>query len=194
MSIFFKEYDIKKFGVEYQISGMILSNGETNLVCSFPNLSGNAKNSETWFVTLDEWKKLIRQLDLVEVDMIEKSSDGKLVKNIVRKTTRQIEQKISWRVFKRDHYECRYCGNNDTPLTVDHIILWEMMGPSIEENLLSSCKKCNKRRGNMLYANWLDSDYYKKVSQNLTESKRQANIDLIDVLDNIPLRKSQRSR
>jgi 5-methylcytosine-specific restriction endonuclease McrA len=38
------------------------------------------------------------------------------------------------------------------------------MGASVEDNLITACRKCNKTRGNMLYEDWLNSDYYKKVS------------------------------
>lgn len=69
-------------------------------------------------------------------------------KTILRKSHRMVDQKISWNVYRRDGYICRYCGEAK-PLTVDHIDLWENGGATIEENLLSACRRCNKLRGKM---------------------------------------------
>ena len=61
----------------------------------------------------------------------------KLYKAVIRKCQRNIEQGVSWNVFRRDGYACRYCGNKEVPLTVDHLVLWEESGPSTEANLVS---------------------------------------------------------
>jgi len=116
-----------------------------------------------------------------------------LYKAVVRKCQRNIDQVVSWNVFGRDNFACRYCGRshddngNRVPLTVDHLVLWENGGPSTESNLASSCKKCNKTRGNTEYADWLNHHYYKRVAENLTQAQRQANIDLLSTLANIEL-------
>jgi len=113
----------------------------------------------------DDWTKFLRQSDILEIKAFQEQPDGKIAKAIVRKSQRQISQVISWEIFKRDGYKCRYCGKDDIPLTVDHLVLWEDCGPSIPENLVSSCRKCNKTRGNTQYAEWLKSDYLKAVSE-----------------------------
>ena len=99
-----------------------------------------------------------------------------------------------WKVFERDDYQCRYCGKTGVPLTGDHLILWEHGGPTIEENLLSACRPCNKTRGNMPYKEWLESDYYKKASKYLSPEIKQANKDLISQLSAISKMKVIRSR
>jgi 5-methylcytosine-specific restriction endonuclease McrA len=111
-----------------------------------------------------------------------------LKKAILRKSTRQIDAGVSWRVFKRDEYTCRYCGKDDVPLTVDHLVLWEKGGPTIEDNLVACCKKCNKKRGNMKYEDWLVSDYYKKVSKNLSAEIRELNCVTKFSLSTIPIK------
>jgi hypothetical protein len=112
--------------------------------------------------TLEDWQMIIKQSDLKEVEGMDKGQ-----KIILRKSTRQIEQKVSWEVFRRDNYTCRYCGVNDQPLTVDHVVVWEEMGPSVPMNLISSCKKCNNKRGTMRYEEWLGSPYYLSNITNL---------------------------
>ena len=72
------------------------------------------------------------------------------------------------------------------PLTVDHLVCWEEGGPSIEANLVSSCKKCNKIRGNTPFEAWLRHPVYRKVSQGLTDRARQDNERLVPTLSQIP--------
>jgi hypothetical protein len=141
-----------------------------------------------------DWETFIRQTDLLETEVLTKASDGKLVKVIARKSQRQVEQGISWRVFKRDGYRCRYCAKDDVPLTVDHLVLWEEQGPSIEANLVSACRKCNKVRGNTTYAEWLKHPYYVQVSAALDEVTRRANEAVLSTLDGIPRMVHARSR
>lgn len=142
----------------------------------------------------DDWTKFLRQTDLLETEVLAKASDGTLAKVIVRKSQRQIEAGVSWKVFRRDGYACRYCGKDDLPLTVDHLVLWEVGGPSIEANLVSACKKCNKTRGRLPYAEWLKNHYYLKVSMVLTEAQREANAKLLETLAGIPVNAHQRTR
>ena len=134
----------------------------------------------------EEWAQLLRQTDLLETEVLVKSSDGTVAKAIIRKSARQIDQGTSWKVFKRDQYKCRYCGADDVPLTVDHLVLWENEGPSTENNLVSACRKCNKVRGNMSYADWLKHPRYRQVSAKLNAATRAANEALLSTLDTIP--------
>jgi len=145
-------------------------------------------------VSSDEWKQILRQTDLMETEILQAAENGELVKAIVRKSARIIEQGLSWKVYHRDGYRCRYCGKQGIPMTVDHLVLWEDGGPSIEENLLAACRKCNKKRGSISYPDWLNHPYYKTVSEGLTPEVRQLNIELVDTLDSIPLRVHKKSR
>ena len=145
-------------------------------------------------VEVDDWTALLRQTDLLEVEILEKAADGKITKAIVRKSARQIEQGVSWKVYRRDNFACRYCGRNDCPLTVDHLVTWETGGPSIEANLVSSCRKCNKIRGKESYDSWLQHPHYLKMSRNLTPEIRAANEALMGTLKDIPLRVNRKSR
>ena len=105
-----------------------------------------------------------------------------------------MDNNVSWRVYRRDKYACRYCGVNNVPLTVNHIICWEVRGPWIEQNLLTACRKCNKTRGNTSYADWLRHPHYLKVAQHLNPEIRAANEAILGRLDAIPRVNKIRSR
>lgn len=149
---------------------------------------------ESLLMDSEEWQTFLRQTDLLETEVSIKNANGTIEKAILRKSQRQIEQGVSWKVFKRDGYACRYCANDDVPLTVDHLVTWESGGPSTVGNLVSACRKCNKVRGDLDYPAWLQHSFYQKVSQNLTEATRQANVKLVDTLDAIPRLVHKRSR
>lgn len=154
--------------------------------------------TEHQIVTLDmnaeDWQTLIRQTDLLETEVLAKASDGTLAKVILRKSARHIEASAQWKVFKRDGYACRYCGNADCPLTVDHLVPFSQNGPSTEANMVAACKSCNKKRGDLSLAAWLDQPHYRRVSANLSDATRQANLALVATLDAIPRTKHIKSR
>ena len=152
----FEEFDLLKVGNTLEITGVVYGNDDDeSYLIMLPDSNMNLETFEVMVPTLEEWQKIVRQSDLKEIEGMDK---GKKI--ILRKSTRQIEQKIMWEVYRRDEYTCRYCGATDRPLTVDHIVLWEEMGPSIPLNLISSCKKCNNKRGNMQYDDWLNHPQY----------------------------------
>ena len=136
-----------------------------------------------------EWDEFLRRTDLQEVEV----TNG-VQKAILRKTQRVIDTTVSWNVFRRDGYTCRYCGRDDVPLTVDHLVLWEEGGPTIEGNLLSACKKCNKTRGNTHYAEWLRSAYCQEKARGLSISVVLANAELVNTLQGIRRTDRVRSR
>jgi 5-methylcytosine-specific restriction endonuclease McrA len=171
------------------LTGAIYSDAENDYICMLPTEHSRTTLNEL-YMDLEDWKKFLRQTDLMETEVLQQDKHGKLSKAILRKSTRQIDQRISWRVFRRDNFTCRYCGDDKSPMTVDHLVLWEDGGPSIEENLVCSCRKCNKTRGNMKYEEWLESPYYRKVSSDLDSDALMLNeAELTPIkLGSIPLR------
>jgi 5-methylcytosine-specific restriction endonuclease McrA len=53
-------------------------------------------------------------------------------------------------ILVRDGYKCRYCGvsiTNDTA-NMEHRIPWKYGGKTNSDNLVTSCRSCNKAKGN----------------------------------------------
>lgn len=181
------DFNIHEFGNEREITGVILG----NLLIPFSNKESLNQELVLLDLSHEDWKKLLHQLDVMEAIMFPNDSTGR-VKTVVRKSQRQIEQTVSWNVFRRDTFKCRYCGADNVPLTVDHIVLWENLGPSVEDNLLTSCKKCNKTRGNMEYPDWLKSEYYLSLKSN--EQSHLNNLAAWEVAKTLPRRINKRNR
>lgn len=187
------DLNIRAFGNTIQMTGAIYSGEGKTYLAYFPNEREDSP-VEALEMGSPEWEQLLRQTDTMETEVLQKAADGTVTKAIVRKSQRNIDQAISWRVFKRDGYKCRYCANDSAPMTVDHLVLWEEGGPSTEANLLSACRKCNKTRGNTQYSDWLKSPFYGKVSRALDEATRRSNEVLLTTLDKIPKLVHTRSR
>ncbi len=201
-----KDINLLAVGNTIQLVGAIWKGEGRMLLCMFPEHHGGLYDEpsaefhygtddepgekvpvRTLNMNSDEWNKFIRQTDLLETEVLAKDADGKVAKIIIRKSGRQISQTVCWEVYNRDGYKCRYCGAGPgIPLTVDHLILWEEGGPSIRENLLTSCRKCNKTRGNTPYAEWIESFYYKRVSRGISALTREDNLAVVATLASIP--------
>jgi len=193
VKIKFSDFKLDAVGQEIQLVGGIWAGNGQAFLCYFPEYG---HEHEPIVVEMDEhdWAALIRQSDAVETEVLARAENGELIKIVARKCERNIDQSVTWTVFRRDQFTCRYCGNDTVPLTVDHIVLWEEGGPSSQENLVAACRRCNKARGRTPYTLWLQSDYYKKVSGGLGPLVRTKNFALLTTLDKIPRRIHVRSR
>ncbi len=49
-------------------------------------------------------------------------------------------------IFKRDNFECQYCGTK-RDLTLDHVIPSSRGGGHSWTNLVTACKRCNAKKG-----------------------------------------------
>lgn len=179
--------DILKYGDKLEISGMVLANGQESEVILFPEAS--IVPATLLQPTHEEWKDLLYQLDTLGV--------LGLAKVVLRKSQRNIEQTVSWNVWRSDNYKCQYCAKGDIPLTVDHIVLWESMGASVEANLVAACKKCNKTRGNMTFLDWMKSEYLNKALDagwGPLGLKRAELMKRYEKALKVPLRNTQRNR
>lgn len=159
----------------------------------FPEGADEAKLApvQTLDMSLEDWKEFLVQTDTLPVEAF---PDGSGQKAILRKANREVDNTVSWAVYRRDKYTCRYCANDKVPLTVDHLVRWEERGPWTEDNLVTACRKCNKTRGDMSYADWLKSEFYLRVSQKLTPEARAANEAILGTLDRIRRVNKIRSR
>lgn len=55
-------------------------------------------------------------------------------------------KRISNDVFERDNYTCCYCGKKGGILEADHIIPFSKGGSDNLDNLVTSCRKCNRQK------------------------------------------------
>lgn len=181
-----QDINIKDIGVDIGFAGVVFCGAGKTFTAIFPEMDMDElleNPMELMELDLDEWLQLTKQLDIKETKILMLDPDTKqVVKSYFRKTARTIDSKIQWRVFHRDNFICRYCGRTGLPMSVDHIDLWESGGATIDENLLCTCRKCNKSRGNTPYKKWIESDKYKKLSANLSPEQIQANLDIVKQL------------
>lgn len=186
-----KDIDIHELGNQIQIAGVLMQGNGKSLAVYFAK--SDLEVPEVVQMSEEDWKTFLHQVDTLEVKLFPHDPN---VRTIVRKSQRNIEQGISWNVFRRDNYTCRYCAETERLLTVDHLVLWEDMGQSLEGNLISSCKKCNNTRGNKKFEDWIESDYYKLKIKNFAdpEQAHKYNLSIWELAKKLPLRNSLRSR
>lgn len=55
-----------------------------------------------------------------------------------------ISNSVRFKVFKRDHFTCQYCGRSGVELEVDHIEPVSKGGTNDIGNLITACKDCNR--------------------------------------------------
>ena len=189
----YKDFDVLRIGNEIEIKGVLYGCDDyDNILILLPDEDIDTVSLDILAPDLPQWEQIIRQSDIKEILAGEK---GKKI--VLRKSTRQIETRVSWEVFRRDNYTCRYCNTDNRPLTVDHIVLWENLGPSIPLNLLTTCKKCNSTRGSMEYEDWIKSISYIDISDSLPDSIFSKNLEVLNDIPEIKanhLRNMKRSR
>ena len=66
-----------------------------------------------------------------------------------RRIPRQTRSLSRKNILVRDRYTCQYCKRifSATDLTLDHVVPRSRGGTSSWENLVTSCRKCNNRKG-----------------------------------------------
>jgi len=50
-------------------------------------------------------------------------------------------------IFRRDHFNCQYCGKSTPMLTVDHVVPKHLGGSHGWSNLVTACSYCNHKKG-----------------------------------------------
>ena len=79
----------------------------------------------------------------------------KCTENKRRKTPRNINLRLRYKVLKRDNFKCVICGrspakNPDIELQVDHIIPYSKGGETVIENLRTLCSECNLGKSDLM--------------------------------------------
>lgn len=174
----FTDLNLLAVGHEIQLYGAIYASADAVYLIPLPDedpseISYIATGQAVKLLQMstEEWRQFLEQTDVLNVEVAGKA--------IVRKSQRQIDQSMSWAVYRRDGYRCRYCGRNDVALTVDHIDLWEDGGATAEPNLVTCCRRCNKNRGKMAYPAWLKSTMYTMNLPRLSPEAMEANVQLL---------------
>jgi tetratricopeptide (TPR) repeat protein len=62
-------------------------------------------------------------------------------------STREIPSNVRQAVLDRDDYICRYCGRRSQTMEVDHVIPVVQGGRSTLDNLVTACRRCNRKKG-----------------------------------------------
>lgn len=66
------------------------------------------------------------------------------------RSLRYYARKASARVFELFGPRCVYCGDEDGPFEVDHVVPLKWGGTSEESNLVVACQLCNHDKGSQL--------------------------------------------
>ena len=81
-------------------------------------------------------------------------------------------------IYKRDGFECVYCGEGETrQLTLDHVVPKSKGGPNTWENLVTACKKCNNEKADLSLEEW---------GKDIPEPKRPHYLMLLRQVSHIP--------
>ena len=83
-----------------------------------------------------------------------------------------ITKKIRFEVFKRDNFQCKYCGRSapDVILEVDHINPRDNGGEDSMFNLITSCFDCNRGKGKRKLS---DKTEFKKQKKELEKVQKE---------------------
>ncbi len=109
------------------------------------------------------WKRAIQLLFQGKVEVLEESQKKirtvritirmpmvlRLLNYIPLKHKKSIVKFSRTNVFARDEYQCQYCGQDSSKgnLTLDHIVPIVQGGDKTWENIVTSCRGCNQRKG-----------------------------------------------
>ena len=71
-----------------------------------------------------------------------------------RRTSRDVNLRLRFRVMRRDNFKCKNCGRSpatdpEVVLHIDHVVAWSKGGETEIENLQTSCSKCNLGKGTL---------------------------------------------
>lgn len=90
-----------------------------------------------------------------------------------------ISKRRRFEIFKRDKFTCQYCGKTapDVILEVDHIIPVAAGGKNTYENLITSCRDCNRGKGKTRLSD--DTEIKKQQAQLLELAERREQIQMM---------------
>lgn len=125
-----------------KIQGLIVGGANAQVILLLPGeklLNG----SQQYELSLEEWS-----------DFIHRSNEPEILigpaKTFQRKFRYEVSGAVQQKVWVADGLKCVYCSKKmgEVLLTIDHLIPLELGGTNDVRNYLSSCKPCNKSKGN----------------------------------------------
>lgn len=127
------------------------------------SLNTYARHFGGWRNALQAFIEYVSDENTINTDRKEKLDESdesysdaqELISEKSRKTRRDINLRLRFRVMQRDNFKCCICGaspaNDPTVvLHIDHIIPWSKGGETIMENLQTLCSKCNLGKSNLI--------------------------------------------
>ena len=92
------DLNILDIGNTITISGIILSDSNKDYLCYLPEEKRSDNLIELEMNGAD-WDKFFQQTDHLEIEVLAKAKDGTLTKIILRKSQRQIDAGVTWKVY-----------------------------------------------------------------------------------------------
>ena len=117
------------------------------LVLNYDYTPLNVTSVQRGFVLVDKGKAEIVKSDVNPIVSGYKTYVRPVIIRLLRYIkhyTRQLRANRN-RIYKRDGYECVYCGSSRN-LTLDHVIPKSRGGSNSWTNLVTSCQKCNLKK------------------------------------------------
>ena len=121
----------------------------TVLVLNFDYTPLNVTSIRRGFVLVDKGKAEIVKSDETPIS----AGYNTYVRPLIIRLLKYIKHHVRTlrasrpRIYKRDNYECVYCGSKKD-LTLDHVLPKSRGGGNDWTNLVTSCFKCNLKKGN----------------------------------------------
>lgn len=135
------------FGNLLKVSGILVQGGGQSCIVLSPTAYVEALAGAQFIKpTLGEWCDILSRTD--DPLVFEEDETG-TIKAIHRKMQFAISGAIQQKIWARDGFRCMYCGQpmGKVQLTVDHFYPLELGGEQTENNYISACRKCNKKKG-----------------------------------------------
>lgn len=117
------------------------------------------------------WRKALETfVEFINQDVISNKTEGDIfyttnckennlptnnIKVETRRTKRDINLRLRFKVMQRDNFKCCICGTSPAKdptveLHVDHIVPWSKGGETTVDNLQTLCSKCNLGKSDLL--------------------------------------------
>lgn len=130
---------------------------------SFTRRFGGWRNTLTAFIEYvksDDDNLIFDNSEITTIEEVEVPTTGieltKPRKLKLKRTPRNINLKLRFKVLVRDNFKCCYCGASPAKdpnviLHIDHILPWSKGGETFLENLQAACSTCNLGKNNLVH-------------------------------------------